>query len=105
MNLTDLKTKSTQELIDIAKESMGKAGGRLEDVVRTRVYVTDRALADEEALRARCVVQQGEADAQHHWLCDEVRWDAGSRRLFPDLHRHRSSAAKCGALSWRMRSI
>ncbi len=33
-------------ILDIAADSMGKAGGRLDDVVRSRVYVTDIALAD-----------------------------------------------------------
>ena len=38
-------------IIDIAKASMAKAGGQLEDVVRSRVYVTDINLAD-AALKA-----------------------------------------------------
>ena len=33
----------------IAEWSMGKAGGRLDDVVRSRIYVTDVALADPAA--------------------------------------------------------
>ena len=33
----------------IAEWSMGKAGGRLDDVVRSRIYVTDISLADRAA--------------------------------------------------------
>ena len=33
-------------IMRIAEWSMGKAGGRLDDVVRSRIYVTDIALAD-----------------------------------------------------------
>ena len=36
-------------IMAIAEWSMGKAGGRLEDVVRSRIYVTDVALADRAA--------------------------------------------------------
>ena len=36
-------------IMTIARWSMGKAGGRLEDVVRSRVYVTDVSLADTAA--------------------------------------------------------
>ena len=36
-------------IMAIAQWSMGKAGGRLEDVVRSRIYVTDIALADRAA--------------------------------------------------------
>ena len=36
-------------IVDIARQSMGKAGGRLEDVVRTRTYLTDLSVADEAA--------------------------------------------------------
>ena len=32
-------------IFEIAKESMGKAGGRLEDVVRSRIYLTDNSFA------------------------------------------------------------
>jgi len=31
----------TQQIISIIKDSLTKAGGRLEDVVRTRIFVTD----------------------------------------------------------------
>ena len=34
-------------IVDIARQSMGKAGGRLEDVVRTRTYITDLSVAEE----------------------------------------------------------
>ena len=33
----------------IAEWSMGKAGGRLDDVVRSRIYVTDIGVADAAA--------------------------------------------------------
>ncbi len=36
-------------IMKIAAWSMGKAGGRLSDVVRARIYVTDAALADQAA--------------------------------------------------------
>ncbi len=36
-------------IVDIARQSMGKAGGRLEDVVRTRTYITDISVADDAA--------------------------------------------------------
>jgi len=36
-------------IVDIARQSMGKAGGRLEDVVRTRTYITDMSVADDAA--------------------------------------------------------
>jgi enamine deaminase RidA (YjgF/YER057c/UK114 family) len=39
-------------IVGIARETMGRAGGRLEDVVRSRIYVTDVAVAD-AAGRAR----------------------------------------------------
>ena len=38
--------RQVDAIMEIAKETMGQAGGRLEDVVRARVYVTDAALAD-----------------------------------------------------------
>ena len=34
-------------IMEIAEASMGRAGGRLEDVVRSRIYVTDIGLADQ----------------------------------------------------------
>lgn len=43
--------KQVDAIVGIAEETMGRAGGSLEDVVRTRLYVTDIALAD-DALRA-----------------------------------------------------
>src|SRR5262245_28484074 len=36
-------------IVRIASWSMGKAGGRLEDVVRSRIYVTDISVADQAA--------------------------------------------------------
>lgn len=36
-------------IIGIAEETMGKAGGRLDDVVRARLYLTDIGLADQAA--------------------------------------------------------
>lgn len=41
--------KQVDAIVDIARQSMGKAGGRLEDVVRTRTYVTDISVADDAA--------------------------------------------------------
>ena len=38
-----------ETILAIAEWSMGKAGGRLEDVVRSRIYVTDIALGDAAA--------------------------------------------------------
>jgi enamine deaminase RidA (YjgF/YER057c/UK114 family) len=36
-------------IVALAEWSMGKAGGKLEDVVRSRIYVTDAALSDQAA--------------------------------------------------------
>lgn len=41
--------KQVDAIVGIAEETMGRAGGRLEDVVRARLYVTDIALADRAA--------------------------------------------------------
>jgi enamine deaminase RidA (YjgF/YER057c/UK114 family) len=41
--------KQVDAIMAIAEWSMGKAGGRLADVVRSRVYVTDMAVADQAA--------------------------------------------------------
>ena len=38
--------KQVDAIVDIAQASMGRANGNLEDIVRSRVYVTDIALAD-----------------------------------------------------------
>jgi enamine deaminase RidA (YjgF/YER057c/UK114 family) len=37
-------------IVALAEWSMGKAGGKLEDVVRSRIYVTDATLADQAAV-------------------------------------------------------
>jgi len=34
-------TAQVDAIVEIARQSMGGAGGRLEDVVRTRAYITD----------------------------------------------------------------
>jgi enamine deaminase RidA (YjgF/YER057c/UK114 family) len=41
--------RQVETIMRIAEWSMGKAGGKLEDVVRGRIYVTDIALADQAA--------------------------------------------------------
>jgi enamine deaminase RidA (YjgF/YER057c/UK114 family) len=41
--------KQVEAIMALAEWSMGKAGGRLDDVVRSRIYVTDIALADQAA--------------------------------------------------------
>jgi enamine deaminase RidA (YjgF/YER057c/UK114 family) len=41
--------KQVETIMAIAEWSMGKAGGRLDDVVRSRIYVTDMAVADQAA--------------------------------------------------------
>jgi len=41
--------RQVDAIMRIAEWSMGKAGGRLADVVRSRIYVTDVALADQAA--------------------------------------------------------
>ncbi len=41
--------KQVDAIMTIAEWSMGKAGGKLEDVVRSRIYVTDISLADQAA--------------------------------------------------------
>ena len=41
--------RQVETILAIAEWSLGKAGGRLDDVVRTRIYVTDPALADAAA--------------------------------------------------------
>ncbi len=41
--------KQVDAIMDIAQGTMGQAGGRLDDVVRTRIYVTDISLADPAA--------------------------------------------------------
>jgi enamine deaminase RidA (YjgF/YER057c/UK114 family) len=41
--------KQVDAIMAIAAWSMGKAGGRLDDVVRSRIYVTDMAVADQAA--------------------------------------------------------
>ena len=40
-------TAQVDAIVDIARQSMGKAGGRLEDVVRTRTYITDLNVVEE----------------------------------------------------------
>ena len=42
-------TRQVETILAIADWSMGKAGGRLDDVVRSRIYVTDIAVADQAA--------------------------------------------------------
>jgi len=42
-------TKQVETIMAIAEWSMGKAGGRLDDVVRSRIYVTDMKVADHAA--------------------------------------------------------
>jgi enamine deaminase RidA (YjgF/YER057c/UK114 family) len=42
-------TRQVEAIMKIAEWSMGKAGGRLDDVVRSRIYVTDIAVADAAA--------------------------------------------------------
>ena len=42
-------TKQVEAIMAIAEWSMGKAGARLDDVVRSRIYVTDVKVADEAA--------------------------------------------------------
>lgn len=42
-------TKQVETIMAIAEWSMGKAGGRLDDVVRSRIYVTDMKVADQAA--------------------------------------------------------
>jgi len=42
-------TKQVETIVTIAEWSMGKAGGRLDDVVRSRIYVTDVKVADPAA--------------------------------------------------------
>ena len=39
--------KQVDQIMAIARSTMGQAGGRLEDVVRARIYLTDIALADQ----------------------------------------------------------
>jgi enamine deaminase RidA (YjgF/YER057c/UK114 family) len=41
--------RQVEAIMRIAEWSMGKAGGRLADVVRSRIYVTDMAVADQAA--------------------------------------------------------
>lgn len=41
--------RQVEAIMAIARWSMGKAGGRLDDVVRSRIYVTDIAVADAAA--------------------------------------------------------
>jgi enamine deaminase RidA (YjgF/YER057c/UK114 family) len=41
--------KQVEAIMTIAEWSMGKAGGKREDVVRSRIYVTDIGLADRAA--------------------------------------------------------
>jgi enamine deaminase RidA (YjgF/YER057c/UK114 family) len=41
--------RQVEAIMKIAEWSMGKAGGRLDDVVRSRIYVTDIAVADPAA--------------------------------------------------------
>ena len=42
-------TKQVEAIMAIAEWSIGKAGGRLDDVVRSRIYVTDMKVADHAA--------------------------------------------------------
>ncbi len=39
--------RQVDAIMEIAEATMGQAGGRLEDVVRSRIYLTDIALADQ----------------------------------------------------------
>ena len=43
--------RQVETILAIAEWSMGKAGGRLDDVVRSRIYVTDIAVADQKEAR------------------------------------------------------
>ena len=38
--------KQVYAIVDIAEQSMGQAGGKLADIVRSRIYITDASLAD-----------------------------------------------------------
>jgi enamine deaminase RidA (YjgF/YER057c/UK114 family) len=42
-------SRQVETILAIAEWSMGKAGGRLDDVVRSRIYVTDITVADQAA--------------------------------------------------------
>lgn len=42
-------TKQVDAIMELAQHSMGCAGGRIEDIVRERIYVTDIALGDAAA--------------------------------------------------------
>jgi enamine deaminase RidA (YjgF/YER057c/UK114 family) len=42
-------TKQVETIMAIAEWSLGKAGGRLDEVVRSRIYVTDMKVADQAA--------------------------------------------------------
>ena len=42
-------TRQVEAIMKIAEWSMGKAGGRLDDVVRSRIYVTDIQIGDRAA--------------------------------------------------------
>jgi enamine deaminase RidA (YjgF/YER057c/UK114 family) len=43
--------KQVEAIMTIAEWSMGKAGGKIEDIVRSRIYVTDIRLAEPAALK------------------------------------------------------
>ena len=70
-------TKQVEAIMAIAEWSIGKAGGRLDDVVRPRIYVTDVKVAD----HAACAIARRFRDVRPASTLVEVRGLARPEQL------------------------
>ena len=86
--------RQVDAIMKIAEWSMGKAGGRLDDVVRSRIYVTDIAVAD---AAARAVARYFRTPARPPRWCRSTAWPAppsSSRSSWMPSTAHAASAQR-----------